>query len=264
MALAGCGGADCGDVLCGPCPSDVRLTVNAPGASAVTLTGGGLGGTCAETSSGVFECSASGGGATSFPLEIRAEGFEPRALTATLGPAPEGCCTCRESYERTIDLVVASGDGGLDDAGSLDAGSDDAGSLDAGSLDAGSLDAGSSDAGSSDAGSSDAGSPDAGSLDAGTCNPSAVRFLPAGGALAVGQLCDDVFVCVAGSTEAATVTAASASFTCSATPEGPCAGWTCAYRDPGGPSTLDAAELAEVCAVTLLSPTPDVVCVIYL
>lgn len=256
--LVGCGGDECAGVECGACLDEVRLTVNAPGAAAVTLTGGGLGGTCTEGSPGVFACTANGGGASSFPLELRADGFATRTLTVTLEPAGPGCCTCRPTFMRTIDLVPATGDAGTDDAGT-----DDAGTLDAGTSDSGTDDAGTDDAGT-DAGTLDAGSTDAGTSDAGTCDPSAVRFIPSGGALAIGQLCDDVFVCVAGSTEAAAVTAASAAFTCSATPEGPCAGWTCAYRDPGGPSTIDAAELAQICAVTVLAPTPDLVCMIYL
>lgn len=124
-----------------------------------------------------------------------------------------------------------------------------------------------SDAGASDGGRdtdaevhSDAGDGDGG---AAACDPSAV-FIPTGGSLRVGQLCDDLYVCVVDEPAALAVMAASARFVCSATPEGSCAGWTCAYRDPGGPSTLDATELAEICKVTVLVPQPAMTCMVYL
>lgn len=167
-------------------------------------------------------------------------------------------------------------DAGADDAGPgdagmsmMDSGAPDGGALDAGALDAGTPDAGRPDAGAPDAGRPDAGAPDAGAPDAGpgsgaTCNPSAVRFaIIASGPLMVGTLCDEVVVCVRDSAEAARVMAASSRFVCSSTPETPCTGMTCSYRNPGGPSVIDAAELAEICAVTVISPTPDVACVVF-
>jgi len=100
-------------------------------------------------------------------------------------------------------------------------------------------------------------------LDAGVCDPAAVRF-PMGGTLSEGTLCDDVFVCAADAAQAAAVQAASPRFRCDVAPEGPCAGVTCAFRDPGGPSTLDPAEIAEICKITVLVPRPDLVCFVYL
>ena len=159
-------------------------------------------------------------------------------------------------------------DSGAADAGAADAGARDAGAADAGVADAGVADAGVADAGTSDAGSAaDAGISDAGSAsDAGaaTCNRAAVRFeFLARGPLEVGTLCDEVLVCVAEGSEAARVMAASTLFQCTSSPEAPCTGMTCAYRNPGGPGVLDAAELAEICAVTLVTPTPDLACVVY-
>ncbi len=158
-------------------------------------------------------------------------------------------------------------DAGLNDAGLSDAGHDDAGAdagLDAATGDAGRLDAGRLDAGRLDAGRLDAGRPDAGPpTDAGTCDESAVRYaVLASGPLRVGTLCDDLFVCVADAAEAARVTAASSAFSCSGS-GGFCPGMSCAYQNPGGPSLIDMGELDEICAVTLIRPRPDLVCVVY-
>jgi hypothetical protein len=131
-------------------------------------------------------------------------------------------------------------------------GPDDGGVADAG----GGLDASVQDGGATDAGTSGG--------DAGSCNPDAVRFeFLASGPLEEGILCDGVIVCVRDAAEAARVMAASSRFQCSGTPQAPCTGETCNYRNPGGPGILDAAELAEICAVTLVSPAPDIACVVY-
>ena len=110
----------------------------------------------------------------------------------------------------------------------------------------------------------DAASIDASTPDGAACDPDAVRFVPAGPRLAEGAFCDDVFACASGPDEAAAIEAASPRFRCSPVPEGPCTGITCAYRDPSGPGVLDAAELAEICRVTVLSPRPSLVCLVYL
>jgi hypothetical protein len=92
-----------------------------------------------------------------------------------------------------------------------------------------------------------------------TCDPSVVTF-NAGGSLEVGQLCDDVFACVATAADASALEAAAPDFDCSVTPMGSCGGVTCQFS----PSTLDASELAEICTMTVLSPQPSLVCMIYL
>lgn len=152
---------------------------------------------------------------------------------------------------------------------SLDAGADSGGRRDAGARDAGhERDAAAHDAG--DAG--DASAPiDAGadastpidasaSADGGGCNPDAVRFLYlASGPLEVGTFCDAIHVCATSPAEASRVEAASADFDCGDTAEPPCEGRTCTYD----PATIDEAELAEVCAVTLVTPAPDIVCVVW-
>ena len=158
-------------------------------------------------------------------------------------------------------------------AHSLDAGADGGGRRDAAARDAGhERDAAASDAGANDAGPSDASAPiDAGadastpidasaSADGGGCNPDAVRFLYlASGPLEVGTFCDAIHVCATSPAEVSRVEAASADFDCGDTPEPPCEGRTCTYD----PATIDEAELAEVCAVTLVTPAPDIVCVVW-
>ncbi|MGE0790808.1 MAG: hypothetical protein AB7S26_34355 [Sandaracinaceae bacterium] len=155
------------------------------------------------------------------------------------------------------------------DAGRSDGGAVDAARLDAGAADAGAMDAaaedGAVDAGASDGGARDAATGDAAAL---SCDPSAVTFTPpSGGPFEVGVFCDDVFACVATMAEAGAVTAASGGrMTCAAASGFPCgaSGYACIYQDPAGPSTIDAAEYGAICAVTVLTPTPDVRCVVYL
>ena len=92
-----------------------------------------------------------------------------------------------------------------------------------------------------------------------SCDPSRVRFSPSG-TLVEGQLCDDVFACVPSSADAAALVAAAPDFDCSGAPSGGCTGVTCVFR----PSTLDAAEIDEICAVTTLPSLSDLLCMIYL
>jgi len=101
------------------------------------------------------------------------------------------------------------------------------------------------------------------SADAG-CNPAAVVF-PQGGTLAPGTLCDEVYACADDAAGAARIEAASAMFSCApgAEPGSACGAYTCAHRNPGGPSTLDAADLADICALTLLVPPPPLRCVVF-
>ena len=91
----------------------------------------------------------------------------------------------------------------------------------------------------------------------------AVAF-PMGGSLTPGTLCDDVFACVLDGAHAAQVEAVAPHFECSMTPDGTCTGWTCTYRNPGGPSTLDEAEIDEICRVTVIVPAPSLICRVYL
>lgn len=92
-----------------------------------------------------------------------------------------------------------------------------------------------------------------------SCDESRVTFVPPGGHIAIGQLCDDVFVCPADAAAAATI--AALGLTCSATTEGPCTtATTCVLR----PSTLDAAEVQQICAVTTLGAPPPITCIVYL
>lgn len=166
-----------------------------------------------------------------------------------------GCGGGSDIDAGVTDAGASATDAETSDAGS-DAGADDAGATDAGATDGSTPDSGASDAGASDAGATDAGAPD--------CRPERVRFAYlASGPFEVGVLCDDLVVCVADDAEAARVRGASSVFECEATPTGPCAGMTCRYADPGGPSVVDEAELAEICAVTRIEPAPDVVCVVY-
>ena len=159
-----------------------------------------------------------------------------------------GCLALSDGTE--FEFPDAGVDAAVFDAALLDGARPDAGSMDSGSGDAGSMDAGSRDAGSRDAGSDASGA---------TCLPSAVRYSPPGdgGALAIGQICDEVFACVEASQMAA-ITTASMEFDCSEMPSGPCVQATCIFNGVGA---LDQMEIDEICAVSLVSPTPDIVCV---
>jgi hypothetical protein len=97
-----------------------------------------------------------------------------------------------------------------------------------------------------------------------TCNAAAVAF-PRGGTLAPGTLCDELYACADDAAGAARIEAASPRFSCTpgSEPESTCTAFTCAFRDPGGPSTLDASEIADVCALTLLTPAPPLRCVVF-
>ena len=99
----------------------------------------------------------------------------------------------------------------------------------------------------------------------GGCDPAAVAF-PQGGTLAPGTLCDELYACADDAAGAARIEAASPHFSCApgAEPGSGCTGTTCAYRNPTGPSTLDADEVADICALTVLSPPPSLRCVVFI
>ena len=111
----------------------------------------------------------------------------------------------------------------------------------------------------------DATAADTSASDAATaCNPAAVAF-PQGGTLTAGTLCDELYACADDAAGAARIAAASPRFSCApgSEPGSTCTAYTCAFRDPGGPSTLDAGEIADICALTLLAPTPPLRCVVF-
>ena len=97
-----------------------------------------------------------------------------------------------------------------------------------------------------------------------SCNPAAVTF-PQGGTLAPGTLCDELYACADDAAGAARIEAASPRFSCApgSEPGSACDAYTCAFRDPGGPSTLDASEIADICAITVLTPTPALRCAVF-
>jgi hypothetical protein len=97
-----------------------------------------------------------------------------------------------------------------------------------------------------------------------SCDPAAISF-PQGGTLAPGTLCDELYVCATDAADAARIQAAAPHFSCAAgsEPGSGCAAYTCAYRNPGGPSTLDEAEIAEICALTVLVPPPPLRCAVF-
>jgi len=76
----------------------------------------------------------------------------------------------------------------------------------------------------------------------------------------VGTLCDRVAVCARDADEASRIMEASSRFDCRESDVPGCSGFDCVYRSPG---VIDAAEFAEICAVTLLTPTPHIACVVY-
>jgi len=98
----------------------------------------------------------------------------------------------------------------------------------------------------------------------GACNPAAVAF-PQGGTLAPGTLCDELYACADDAAGAARIVAASPRFECTPGPEpqSTCTAFTCAYRNPAGPSTLDANKVADICALTVLAPAPTLRCVVF-
>jgi hypothetical protein len=233
LALDACRSGDCADVTCGACPQSLTLTVTLAGGGAGPVTVTGAGTTTCAPSGAVWACGAAGLGPGEYTATVSAPGHASVMETFTITAASAGCCACTGTHTASLTLEVAPDvDASLPDAGGSDSGPE-------------------ADAGpGTDSGAE-------------SCNPSAVAF-PMGGDLSPGTLCDDVFACVADATEAAAVTAASSSFTCSPTPSGPCSAYTCMYAGPGGPSTLDAAEIAEICAVTLVTPTPAMTCRVYL
>ena len=103
-----------------------------------------------------------------------------------------------------------------------------------------------------------------GATDAGTCNAGAIAF-PQGGTLAPGTLCDEVYACADDAAGAARIAAAAPAFSCApgSEPGSTCGAYTCAYRNPAGPATLDATEIADICALTLLVPAPPLRCVVF-
>ena len=97
-----------------------------------------------------------------------------------------------------------------------------------------------------------------------SCRPGAVMF-PQGGTLVPGTLCDELYACADDAAGAARIEAASSRFSCApgAEPGSGCDAYTCAFRDPGGPSTLDASEIADICAITVLTPPPALRCMVF-
>lgn len=124
----------------------------------------------------------------------------------------------------------------------------------------------SADATAADATAADAtaGGADAAADTGGSCNPTAVAF-PQGGTLVPGTLCDELYACADDAAGAARIEAASPRFSCApgSEPGSGCDAYTCALRDPGGPSTLDASEIADICAITVLTPTPALRCTVF-
>ena len=234
LAIAGCGGStpSCEGILCGACPEPLQLTVTLAAGVGGPVTSDSASVACTPSDPGMFVCHGQFG-VGEHTVTLSAAGHEPEAVTFTITAAPPGCCACLGGFTGSVTLEASGGgDAGMPDASVLDASMP-----------------------------GDAGTDASAAM---TCEASRVRF-PMGGTLSEGTLCDDVFVCVASEADAARVMAAGDHFECMETSEGPCSGRTCAYRNPGGPSTLDAQEIAEICAVTVIAPPPsDIACIVYL
>jgi hypothetical protein len=237
LSTVGCSGddrIDCTDIICGPCAEAITINVLLPGAPAgVTPTITGISIDCFASDPGEAICSGNAMPG-SFSGSIAAPGFAAMDVSFTLeAETGGGCCSCGYvPHVETITLVPI-----------------------------GTSDASTSDGGPSDGGATDGSGQDAAAADGGpyTCFPERVAF-PMSGTLTPGTLCDDVFACAEDAADAARIMAAAPSFTCDSAPKGPCSGYTCVLR----PSTLDAAEIAEICAVTALEPTPEITCRVYL
>jgi hypothetical protein len=92
------------------------------------------------------------------------------------------------------------------------------------------------------------------------CNPDLTRVFTSDDPLGEGAYCDDIFVCAATAAQAAAIEEAAPGFTCGGE-QGGCAVIRCAH--PGG--TVSAADMEEICAITILPEPPDeVLCMIYL
>jgi hypothetical protein len=179
--------------------------------------------------------------------------------TALSLPVVTGCAvrcpeTCIDESDAGTDAFApdartpdASRDADVTDVGTSDAGAADASYDAARDIDADTVDAATSD----DAAASDDAGP--------ACDPTRIRFLPAG-VLMEGRLCDDVFACVPTRADADALEAAAPLFDCAIPTEGACAGVSCVMR----PSLLDAAEVAQICAVTTLPALTDLICFVYL
>lgn len=253
LFVSGCScGDDCAGIACEPCPPAIQIDVRAPEAGETPAVSGPVELTC-DARPGGWICHTVSAPVGRYTFEVSLAGAS-RTVTIELREGGEACCSC--PTESAVGQVDFSGpaDGGAEDA---DAGAEDAGAEDAGAEDGGSADA----AAPGDAGRTDAGALTDGGL---ACDPSLVE-VPTGGELEVGTLCDDVFACVpaaaVASIEASTV------FDCTGVTEFSCGGSdrACRYADPAGPSTLDEAELANICALTVHAPPPSrVVCQVYL
>lgn len=233
LLAAGCSSVECD---CLPCSDGLVLEItHSPGVPAVS---GDVELAC-STEGSVTRCVGNPAAPGSYQFDVTLAG-ETRTVTVTAERAPAGnCCGC-EWLDRTERVTLE-----LDAAVPEDASTP----MDAGAP---------RDAGRDASSTQDSGAP--------ACRPERVEF-PMGGDLSPGTLCDDVFVCVPDASAAAAVVAAAPQFDCTSEPTGsPCdSGVRCAYRDPGGPSTLDEDEIAAICAVTVLEPPPDrVLCRVYL
>lgn len=240
LLAAGCSSVECD---CLPCPTGLVLEITHP--PGIPTVSGDLELAC-STNGVVMTCVGNPPAPGSYDFVVTLAG-QTRTVTVTAERAPETCCRC-EWLDRTERVTLE-----LDAAVPADAGTDASAPADAGA-DA----TAPSDAGADASTTQDSGAP--------ACRPERVEF-PMGGDLSPGTLCDDVFVCVPDASAAAAVVAAAPQFDCTSEPTGsPCdSGVRCAYRDPGGPSTLDEDEIAAICAVTVLEPPPDrVLCRVYL
>lgn len=243
LAAAGCSSPPV-DCRCA-CPPALALEIMHPNGAMPTVSGD-VELTCSTTGGRTY-CSADDAEAGAHEYEVSLAGHGTRTVTLDARPALAGasCCgvACRWILTR-VNLDLGMPDAGpMPDAGTppADAGRDASAALDA-----------ATDARVDAAASS--------------CEPERVEF-PAGGDLSVGTLCDDVFVCVPDAGATAAVVAAASQFDCTSEPAGfPCADGEvrCAYRDPGGPSTLDQPEIDAICAVTVLEPPPTrIVCMVW-
>ena len=252
-ACGGSGDADC-DTRCGAC--QVALTVEVPGAAGadVQVSATPSAGTARDCLAGgdFFQCDVGPG---DYVVSVTGPGGAAETREVTIAPDGGGCCACGYIPQRITVPLALPGDAGPRDAATPDAGADAGTSRDAEVPVDAAPDA------TSDA-SPDSGGPDASAA----CDTSAVTLLPGGGALAVGTLCDEVYACADDVAETARIEAASSKFQCTAGAEtaSGCGAFTCSYRDPGGPSTVDEAELREICRVIALSPTPMMRCVVFL
>lgn len=125
------------------------------------------------------------------------------------------------------------------------------------------LPAGRTDYERSDSGGTDLGGPEASlNTDLASCNPKRTRKIPGQDPITIGDFCDELRVCVVTQKAADLVQTSAPHFLCGQLdPTSSSCPIRCTWSPP---STIDAAAMAEICAVTQLDPIGTIDCIVFL